>query len=76
MSRRLFSWPGIVCTDHLGAFTDSGSPRLAGKAALGPILVWPASGFPHLAIYAVEAEQVVVLRVLHAARDIPATLRE
>jgi hypothetical protein len=36
--------------------------------------IWPLRGFPHLILYTVSIERVHVERLLHSARDIPATL--
>lgn len=61
---------------HLGAHPDSGSLRLANAAKLPDLRVWPVMGFPYLALYVRHGTTVTILRVLHAARDIPTSLQE
>ncbi|MBP7241332.1 type II toxin-antitoxin system RelE/ParE family toxin [Amaricoccus sp.] len=59
---------------HIGGHPDSGSPRYGHVLDLPGLRVWPVRRFPYLVFY-VEAENaVVVWRILHASRDIPATL--
>ena len=36
---------------------------------------WNVHGFPYGLFYRNEGDRVVILRILHSARDIPATLR-
>jgi toxin ParE1/3/4 len=62
-------------TRHIADHPDSGSPRLAEKTQMANLRIWPIRGFPHLIFYTVSTERVHVERVLHSARDIPATLR-
>jgi toxin ParE1/3/4 len=62
-------------TRHIADHPDSGSPRLAEKTLMPNLRVWPIRGFPHLILYTVSPERIHVERVLHSARDIPATLR-
>ena len=68
------SWD--ICTAHIAQFPESGSPRLAEKVRISQLRVWPVKGFPHLAIYLVEDGRVTIVRVLHAARDIPEKLHD
>jgi toxin ParE1/3/4 len=51
-----------------------GSPRYA--RLLKGLRFWPLRRFPYLIFYVEQAGFIDVLRVLHAARDIPAALRE
>lgn len=54
----------------------AGSSRYALLLALPGLRSWPLRPWPYLIFY-IEGEQAVdVMRVLHGARDIPATLRE
>jgi len=54
-----------------------GSPRFAHLPLLEGLRVWAVSGFEnHLIFYIERSAYIDVLRVLHAARDIPAALRE
>ncbi len=62
---QILEMPGI------GASTTYASPRLAGLRR------WPIPGFPkHLVFYRYSDGSVKVMRVLHAARDIEAILRD
>jgi toxin ParE1/3/4 len=63
------------CTRHLAEHPESGSPRLAEKLEMSQLRLWPVRGFPHIAAYTITADVVTIERVLHSARDIPATLR-
>jgi toxin ParE1/3/4 len=62
--------------DLLSRNPGLGSPRHATVLQLPGIRCWPLRPWPQLVFY-VEREQAVdVFRVLHGARDIPATLIE
>lgn len=63
------------CTAHIDRFPASGSPRLQEKLNIAGLRVWPVKGFPHLAMYLHSDHSVTIIRVLHAARDIPGNLR-
>ena len=54
----------------------SGSPRYADELALPGLRSWVVKDFPYLVFYVEREEDIDVWRVLHAARDIPAWLRE
>jgi toxin ParE1/3/4 len=54
----------------------AGSPRLRDTCRRPRLRVWPVRGFPHLVIYDDAPKRIVILRILHGARDIPASLRE
>lgn len=51
-----------------------GSPRYAHELQIPELRSWALSEFPHLVFYVARNDAVDVLRVLHGARDIPATL--
>ena len=53
----------------------AGSPRLRRTFGRKGIRVWPVRRYPYLVIYDQGPKQVLILRILHAARDIPASLR-
>ena len=53
-----------------------GSPRIGHLLNMADLRVWPITGFPYLIFYIHEHGQVDVLRILHSARDIPASLRD
>jgi len=52
-----------------------GSPRYAHLLPGVNLRMWPVKGFPHLIFYLYRAEAIEVIRVLHAARDLPAILQ-
>ena len=54
----------------------SGSPRYADKLILPGLRACVVKGFPYLVFYVERENDIDVWRVLHAARDIPAWLRE
>ena len=54
----------------------SGSPRHARELSLPGLCSWVVRGFPYLDFYVEREAEIDVWRVLHAARDIPAWLRE
>jgi toxin ParE1/3/4 len=70
----LTAWTRVLA--HLSDHPASGSNRLADRAKMAGLRVWPMKGFPHLAIYVHQGETVMINRILHSARDIPPTLRE
>ena len=53
-----------------------GSPRYARELDLPGLRSWVVQGFPYLVCYVEQETDIDVWRVLHAARDIPAWLRE
>ena len=61
---------------HLSQFPSTGSSRYSGDASFPNLRSWPVAGFPFLIYYVEEASSVDIYRVLHTARDIPASLRE
>ena len=48
-------------------------PMIGMKADLGPdgLRVWPVRRFSYLVFYIPHADRIDVLRILHAARDVP-----
>lgn len=61
--------------DLLARHPAVGSPRYAHELDLPGLRCHPIAGFPFLAFYLEGTESVDVLRVLHAQRDIPESLR-
>ncbi len=53
-----------------------GSPRYADELSLPGLRSWVVKDFPFLVFNVEREEDIDVWRVLHAARDIPAWLRE
>ena len=62
--------------DHVRIAPASGSPRFRVYTGIDDLRVWPVKGFPYLIFYIFDGQQVQILRILHSARDIPATLRD
>ena len=60
----------------IGRQPGIGSPRLAHEVGIEGLRSWPLAGFPYLVLYLDHDDAVDVLRVLHGARDVPATLLE
>ena len=54
----------------------SGSTRYARELGIPGLRSWVVRGFPYLVSYVEREADIDVWRVLHAARDIPAWLRE
>lgn len=61
--------------DHIRTAPASGSPKYRPDTGIEDLRVWPVKGFPYLIFYRFDGQQVVILRVLHSARDVPGTLR-
>jgi len=60
---------------RLAEFPDLGSKRTFGNPRLATLLIWPTQGFPkHFIVYRVLEDHLEIVRVLHAARDIPGGL--
>jgi toxin ParE1/3/4 len=70
----LTAWDRAIT--HIETYPDSGSLRLSEPTRTKGLRAWPVKGFPHIALYRREQGQIIVVRVLHTARDIPATLQE
>lgn len=60
----------------LGEQPGIGSPRYAEVLDLPGLRLWPLSDYPYLVCYLERADHLDVWRVLHAKRDIPASLRD
>jgi len=54
----------------------SGSPHWAHELDLPGLRAWPIKGFPWIVFYSANEIQIDVWRVLHAKRDIPASMRD
>lgn len=61
---------------RLEAFPATGSPRYARELNIPGLRSWVVGGFPYLVFYVEREADIDVWRVLHAARDVPAWLRE
>lgn len=63
------------CLLLMAEYPEAGSPRLGSELGATDIRTLPLRGFPYLAFYRFTQRGITVLRILHSARDIPATLR-
>ncbi len=61
---------------HLSLFPASGLARLDLPSDWLELRTWPVSGFPYLLFYAENDDTIDIYRILHTARDIPASLTE
>ncbi len=60
--------------EHLARHPGTGSPRYGKLLGLPGLRGWRLNDFPYLIFYIERPERVDVIRVLHGARDIAATL--
>lgn len=60
---------------HIARHPTTGSPRYAQELNLPGLRAWPLAGYPHVVFYVEQANCIDVWRVLHASRDIPASLQ-
>ncbi|MFT3800434.1 MAG: type II toxin-antitoxin system RelE/ParE family toxin [Burkholderiaceae bacterium] len=61
---------------HIGRHPATGSSRYAHELDLPGLGSWPLTRYPHLVFYVERDDHVDVWRVLHGARDIPASFQE
>lgn len=61
---------------HISTHPASGSPRFGWELGRPGLRVWPVKGFGYPAFYCEEGDYGDLWRVLHGARDIPASLRD
>jgi toxin ParE1/3/4 len=62
--------------EHIARQPTTGSPRWGVELNIAELRAWPLTRYPYLVFYVERAQHVEVWRVLHGARDIPATLAE
>ena len=65
-----------AAVDHIRNNPAAGSPRFREATGIADLRVWPIRGFPYLVFYRDTADGPLILRILHASRDIPTTLRD
>ena len=53
-----------------------GSPRYAHELDMPGLRHWRCNKFPYLVFYQDAGERILILRVLHAQRDIPQRMRD
>ena len=61
---------------HLLDHPEAGAPSWQYRLQRDGLRAWPLKGFPYLVFYRVKGGRPDILRVLHAARDIPARFRD
>lgn len=61
--------------DLLRTFPESGSTRFAAVTGIENLRALPLKGYPYLIFYRFDGTTVLILRILHTSRDIPASLR-
>lgn len=61
---------------HIARHPGTGSPRWGHALVIEGLRAWRLSRFGHLIFYVEREDGVEIWRVLHGARDIPATLIE
>ncbi|MEZ5225376.1 MAG: type II toxin-antitoxin system RelE/ParE family toxin [Acidimicrobiales bacterium] len=54
----------------------TGSMRFAFELDIPNLRTWPLARFPYLIFYVVSDDQIDVWRILHASRDVPASLAD
>jgi toxin ParE1/3/4 len=67
-----FSHAVVAAYERLAEMPTLGSLRDYGVPTLINVRAWPVPGFPnYLIFYEVQDEKIVILHVLHGARDLP-----
>jgi toxin ParE1/3/4 len=61
---------------RIGKHSQIGTLRFAYELAIPDLRAWNIAGFPYVVFYLDRDDHVDVWRLLHAKRDIPATLQD
>lgn len=61
---------------HIRRHPGSGSPRYGHELDLPGVRHWSCKRHPYLVFYAEQPSRILIIRVLHASRDIPQWLQE
>lgn len=61
--------------EHIGQHPETGSLRYAEALDIPGLRCWPCRQFPWLVFYLGQPSRIEVIRVLHANRDMPESLR-
>lgn len=61
---------------HLSQMPLSGSGRYGQTLNIPNLRHWAVKGFPYVLMYTVDAADVLIVRCLHAASDIPMNLQD
>jgi toxin ParE1/3/4 len=65
-----------LALQSLSAHPRAGVPRRFRSSELDDVRLWSVPGFPnHLILYRCDSAQIVVVRIVHGARDLPAKPR-
>lgn len=59
---------------HVGRLPQAGSPHYAHELEIPGLRSWPLKRYPYVVFYLEREEHIDVWRVLHAQRDLPASL--
>ncbi len=59
----------------LSRFPLAGSGRIGASTSRPDVRTWPVTGFPYVVVYREAADALLILRLLHTRRDLPASLR-
>ena len=62
--------------NHISRMPATGSSRHSHWLGVSNLRHWTLTGFPYLLFYIFDDTEVLVLRCVHASRDIPASLQE
>lgn len=60
---------------HIQRASGTGSPRYAHELDIPGLRFWPLGKFPYSLFYIEHEDHLLVLRLVHMSRDIPATLQ-
>lgn len=58
---------------HIAQFPGTGSSRYEEVVQIAGLRFWRVPGYPHLVFYIEEPERILIVRILHGQRDIPAS---
>jgi toxin ParE1/3/4 len=62
--------------NHISRLPATGSARYSHWLGVPNLRYWALTGFPYLMFYTFDETEALVLRCIHASRDIPASLQE
>ena len=62
-------------TDHIQRAPGTGSPRYSIELDLPGLRFWTLNKFPHGLFYLEQEDHLLMLRLVHMSRDIPASLQ-
>jgi plasmid stabilization system protein ParE len=72
-----FVGSAFAAFDDLAAMPGKGSPKTYPRSQIVGVRSWPVPGFPnHLIYYQTRPDAIIVLAVLHGARNVRAVLKD